>query len=198
MLNFLPPATRAILVANVIMFALYYLLGEGFIDRLALYPLATPWFEPWQVITYAFMHGGFAHLFFNMFALYMFGRVLEEKWGARRFLVFYFASVLAAAITQLVVTSLSKSLHPTVGASGGVFGVLLAFAMLFPRQRITLLFPPIPMPAWLFVTLYGILELVLGVTNTQQGVAHFAHLGGMVGGALVLLYWRATQPPAYH
>jgi membrane associated rhomboid family serine protease len=198
MLNFLPPATRAILVANVILFVLNYLFRGELADRLALYPLATPWFQPWQIITYSFMHGDFWHIFFNMFALYMFGGALEQRWGPRRFLVFYFASVLAAAATQLIVTSLSGSMHSTVGASGGVFGVLLAFAMFYPRQRIILLFPPIPMPAWLFVTLYAILELVLGVTNTQQGVAHFAHLGGMVGGALVLLYWRATQPPAYH
>jgi membrane associated rhomboid family serine protease len=121
----------------------------------------------------------------------MFGRALEELWGPRRFLVYYFASVLAAAAAQLIVTAMTDSGYPTIGASGGVFGILLAFALNFPRQRIMLLFPPIPMPAWLFVTLYGMLELVLGVSNSQAGVAHFAHLGGMVGGALVFAYWRA-------
>jgi len=126
-----------------------------------------------------------------MFALYMFGRPLEDLWGPRRFLVYYFASVLAAALTQLTVTAIAGSGYPTIGASGGVFGVLLAFALNFPRQRIILLFPPIPMPAWLFVTLYGILELVLGAANSQSGVAHFAHLGGMLGGALVIAYWRS-------
>jgi membrane associated rhomboid family serine protease len=129
-----------------------------------------------------------------MFALFMFGRALEYFWGSRRFVVFYFACVISAAATQLLTSYLSAGpMEPTVGASGGVFGLLLAFAMYFPRQRITLLFPPIPMPAWLFVTLYGVLELVLGVTNTQAGVAHFAHLGGMLGGALVILYWRARR-----
>jgi membrane associated rhomboid family serine protease len=147
-------------------------------------------FQPWQLLTYAFLHGGLMHLFLNMFALYMFARELELMWGARRFAIFYFASVLAAAATQLVVMQASGAFYPTIGASGGVFGVLLAFALHFPRQRIMLLFPPIPMPAWLFVTLYGALELVLGVTGTHEGVAHFAHLGGMLGGALVIAWWR--------
>ena len=202
MLNLLPPATRAIILANVAVFILQYIVPSPAYDRLALWPLHTADFAVYQVITYAFVHGGFTHIFFNMFALYMFGRSLEEIWGPRRFLTYYFASVLAAALTQLTVTSLSHSVYPTVGASGGVFGVLLAFAMNFPKQRIMLLFPPIPMPAWLFVTLYGIAELVMGVTSTQEGVAHFAHLGGMLGGAAVLLYWQAagkkrrdSQPP---
>ena len=128
-----------------------------------------------------------------MFALFMFGRALEYFWGSGRFIVFYVACVIAAGLTQLWMASLSGSTEATIGASGGVFGLLLAFAMYFPRQRITLLFPPIPMPAWLFVTLYGALELVLGVTNTEAGVAHFAHLGGMLGGALVILYWRLSR-----
>jgi membrane associated rhomboid family serine protease len=191
MFRFLPPATRAILVANVVLYLLQVLVPSA-LDRLALWPLATPYFAPYQIITYAFLHGSFPHLFFNMFALYMFGRALEDFWGPRRFIVFYFACVLAAGLAQLLVTSLTDSLYPTVGASGGVFGVLLAFALYFPTQRITLLFPPIPMPAWLFVSLYGVLELVMGVTNTQAGVAHFAHLGGMVGGAIVIAYWHAT------
>ncbi len=195
MFKFLPPATRAIIVVNVILYGLELLLPNSeTLARLALWPLATHLFAPWQLVTYAFLHdpGNIAHIFFNMFGLYMFGRTLEEVWGPRRFLVFYFACVLSAGITQLIVTTFMHSLGATLGASGGVFGVLLAFALYFPRQRIVLLFPPIPMPAWLFVTLYGVLELVLGVTNTQAGVAHFAHLGGMVGAALVIGYWRLT------
>ncbi len=195
MLKQLPPATRAIIVANVILFLVYYLIGPGFMNRLALWPVQTPFFEPWQVVTYAFMHGGFMHLFFNMFALFMFGRALETEWGARNFLIYYFACVLAAAGTQLLWTTLTGSLVPTVGASGGVFGVLLAFALLYPRERLMLVFPPIPMQAWLFVTLYGILELVLGVTSSVGGVAHFAHLGGMAGGALVFAFWGTKRPP---
>ncbi|HEU4626356.1 MAG TPA: rhomboid family intramembrane serine protease [Steroidobacteraceae bacterium] len=192
MLNLLPPATRAIIVANVAVFLLGALFPSPAFGRLALWPLQTPLFAPYQLITYAFVHQGFLHIFFNMFALFMFGRGLEELWGARRFLVYYFASVLAAGLTQLAFTALTGTVYPTVGASGGVFGVLLAFAMIYPHQRILLLFPPIPMPAWVFVTVYGIAELVMGVLGTQEGVAHFAHLGGMFGGALVIAYWRAT------
>jgi membrane associated rhomboid family serine protease len=192
MLNALPPATRAILVANAVMFFLQNFFYGPALRQLQLWPLQTSLFAPYQLITYSFLHANFMHIFFNMFAVYMFGRSLEEAWGARRFLVYYFASVLAAGITQLVFTSLSNSVYPTAGASGGVFGLLLAFGMLWPKQRIMLLFPPIPMPAWVFVTGYAAIELVLGVTGTQEGVAHFAHLGGMVGGALVIAYWRAT------
>jgi len=191
----LPPATRAIIAANVVAFLLQQYFGNTMVGLFALWPLSSTLFQPWQLITYAFLHGSVAHIFFNMFALFMFGRALEYFWGSRRFTVFYLACVIAAAATQLLTASLSGSMEATLGASGGVFGLLLAFAMYFPRQRITLLFPPIPMPAWLFVTLYGVLELVLGVTNTQAGVAHFAHLGGMLGGALVILYWRARRTP---
>jgi membrane associated rhomboid family serine protease len=191
----LPPATRAIIAANVVAFLLQQYFGDAMLALFALWPLGSTLFQPWQLVTYAFLHGSLAHIFFNMFALFMFGRALEYFWGSRRFTVFYLACVIAAAATQLLTASLSGSMEATLGASGGVFGLLLAFAMYFPRQRITLLFPPIPMPAWLFVTLYGVLELVLGVTNTQAGVAHFAHLGGMLGGALVILYWRARRLP---
>lgn len=191
----LPPATRAIIAINVVAFLLQQAYGNSMVALFALWPLGSPLFHPWQLITYAFLHGNLAHIFFNMFALFMFGRALEYFWGSRRFTIFYLACVIAAAATQLLTASLVGSMEATLGASGGVFGLLLAFAMYFPHQRITLLFPPIPMPAWLFVTLYGVLELVLGVTNTQAGVAHFAHLGGMLGGALVILYWRARRLP---
>jgi len=197
MLKSLPPATRAILVANVLLYAIYVLLGpygQAYSARLALWPIQSRSFEVWQLVTYSFVHEGFLHLFFNMFALYMFGRALEAQWGARNFLVYYFSSVLAAAATQIAWTTLTQTYVPTVGASGGVFGVLLAFALLYPREKLMLIFPPIPMPAWLFVSLYGVMELFLGVTNSQQGVAHFAHLGGMVGGALVFAVWGTLKP----
>jgi membrane associated rhomboid family serine protease len=190
MFGALPPATRAIILITVGVYLLQ-LLGGDALSLFALWPLGDN-FRPWQVVTYAFLHSTetWAHIFFNMFALFMFGRELEQFWGTKRFVVFYLASVLAAAATQLAVTWYTGALYPTVGASGGVFGLLLAFAMYFPKQRITLLFPPIPMPAWLFVTLYGLLELVLGVTGTQAGVAHFAHLGGMLGGYITISVWR--------
>ncbi len=198
MFAFLPPATRALILVNIGVFLVQQVAGDLMVSLFALQPYGSPLFHPWQLVTYAFLHGGYllrgeiAHIFFNMFALFMFGRSLEEYWGSRRFVVFYFVCVLAAAATQLVVQGASNTAEPVIGASGGVFGLLLAFAWHFPRQRIILLFPPIPMPAWLFVTLYGVVELVLGVTGSQAGVAHFAHLGGMLGGALMLLYWRAS------
>jgi len=180
-------ATLVILIANVAVF----LLGIGSFSAFALWPLG-PNFEPFQVVTYSFLHGNLAHLFFNMFALYMFGGPLERLWGTPKFVVFYFASVLAAAAAQLIVTAASGSQYPTVGASGGVFGLLLGFALMFPRERLAI-YGILPMPAWLFVTLYGLLELYLGVAGTQSGVAHFAHLGGMAGGALVMLMWRTSR-----
>ena len=196
MFRTLPPATRALLLINVGVFLLEQV--PAFLDPLlsscALWPLG-PLFRPWQIVTYAFLHDArsIAHIFFNMFALFMFGSPLESFWGTRRFLMFYFASVVAAAGTELLVLTHSATVEPVIGASGGVFGLLLGFAWFFPRQRLMLLFPPIPLPAWLFVTLYGALELVLGVTGAQDSVAHFAHLGGMLGGAIMILLWRARD-----
>ncbi len=192
MFPYLPPATRSLLIVNVAMFLLQYLTHDAFTGALALEPLG-PDFHLWQLLTYAFLHGGVAHLFFNMFALYMFGGTLEQYWGGRRFLLLYFASLLAAGLTQLATTDLAGLEEPTIGASGAIFGLLFAFAFYFPRQRLALLFLPIPIPAWLFVTLYGLLELTLGVTGSESDVAHFAHLGGMLGGALVILTWRAQD-----
>jgi membrane associated rhomboid family serine protease len=126
-----------------------------------------------------------------MFALYMFGGEIERVFGAWRYLEYYLVAVITAGVTQLVVSSAAHGpAYPAIGASGGVFGLLLAFGVLFPRRRLVLIFPPVPVPAWLFVTLYGALELYLGVSGTQQGVAHFAHLGGMLGGWLLLHRWR--------
>lgn len=183
------PVTRAILVANVVIFLLQS-VAESALLAFALWPLG-PLFRPWQVVTYAFLHGTLAHLFFNMFAVYMFGSELERFWGARRYLFLYLSSVIFAAVAQLVVAGMSGGMYPTVGASGGVFGLLLVYAVLFPRRKLMLIFPPIPMPAWLFVTLYGVLELTMGLTGAQPGVAHFAHLGGMLGGFIALLSFRA-------
>jgi membrane associated rhomboid family serine protease len=198
----MPPVTRSLLIANVAVFVLQYLSGAVLVSTFALWPLGSdqfpgaPIFRPWQVLTYGFLHAGPAHLFFNMLALYMFGGDIERLLGARRFLVYYLLCVIGAAVTQLLVMgNIDRPPVPTVGASGGVFGLLLAFGMAFPQRRIMLLFPPIPMPAWLFVTLYGVLELYLGVTGTSQGIAHFAHLGGMVAGFLLLLLWRGRGQP---
>jgi membrane associated rhomboid family serine protease len=187
----LPPVTRAIIIANVVVFLLQFVAGNLILSFFALWPVSDTLFQPWQLLTYSFLHAGLLHIFFNMFALYMFGTPLEAFWGSRRFAFYYVACVLTAAATELVVQNATEVGGPVLGASGGVFGLLLAFAWYFPKQRLMLLFPPIPMPAWLFVTIYGAFELVLGVTGAQPGVAHFAHLGGMLGGALSILYWRA-------
>ena len=189
----MPPITQALLLINVAAFCIDYFLGPWFTQLLALWPLGHG-FLPWQVLTYAFLHGSIGHLFFNMLGLWMFGAELERVWGTKRFMQFYAASVLTAAATQLVMTSLSGSVYPTVGASGGLFGLLLAFGMMFPDRIIMPLFPPIPMKAKIFVALYGGLELFLGVTGSRSGVAHFAHLGGMLGGFLMIRYW-AGKPP---
>jgi len=188
----LPPVTRALIIINVLIFLAEATLGNSISYLLALWPLG-PRFMPWQVITYAFVHSGFSHLLFNMFGVYMFGGDVERVWGTRRFLSFYLSCALSAAAFQLIVTGLTGAYYPTVGASGAVFGLLLAFARIFPNRTVMPLFPPIPMRAPVFVAVYGILELVLGVTGTQEGVAHFAHLGGLAGGYLFMLLWKKKR-----
>lgn len=191
----LPPVTQALLLINVAMFCIDYMMGQSLsMMWLALWPLGSGEFMPWQVVTYAFMHGSMIHIFFNMMALWMFGSELERVWGEKRFLQFYAASILAAAGVQLLIAPLLGQAYPTVGASGGTFGLLLAYGMMFPNRTIMPLFPPIPMKAKVFVAIYGGIELFLGVTGTASGVAHFAHLGGMLGGWLMMRYWRG-QPP---
>ena len=194
-MNFnLPPITRTLLIANIAVFVLQWLFDPLLIVLFGLWPLHTGWgvgaFMPWQLLSYSFLHGDPMHLLFNMFALYMFGSELEQFFGSKRYLNYYLACIVSAAMLQLLVTWQSGAAYPTIGASGGVFGLLLAFGMYFPRRMILLIIPPIPMPAWLFVTLYGALELFLGVTGSQAGVAHFAHLGGMLGGYLMIRHWR--------
>jgi membrane associated rhomboid family serine protease len=204
MFGTLTPVVRALLYANVIVFGLQWLTGPTLLPAyFALWPLnsarltGVP-FEPWQLISYAFLHDGFWHIAGNMFALYVFGPDVELLLGAKRFTLYYFVCVIGAALTQLwVVQYLYPTPFPTVGASGGIFGLLLFYGMAFPHRRMLLLIPPIPMPAWLLVTLYGVLELILGVFGTSQGIAHFAHLGGMATGFLMILYWRWQQRRRY-
>jgi membrane associated rhomboid family serine protease len=200
MLQNLPQVTRSLLIANVAIFVIQQLTGYLLIGPFALWPLPSPRFpnapsfEIWQLLTYGFLHGGLVHLFFNMYALFLFGSDIERLLGPRRYLTYYLVCVIGAAIAQTIVTaSMDQPPRPTVGASGGVFGVLLAFGMAFPNRKLMLLFPPVPMPAWLFVTLYGLLELYLGVTSSGQGIAHFAHLGGMAAGYALLVYWRRPR-----
>jgi membrane associated rhomboid family serine protease len=164
-------------------------------------PRAVPQFYPWQLLTTAFLHGGLGHIFFNMFGLWMFGMRIENTWGSQRFAYFYFFCVIGASLLQLLVTSApfwfgigEPVIVPTVGASGGVFGVLLAFGMMYPEERIMLLFPPIPIKAKWFVSGLIVLQLYAGITGTQAGVANFAHLGGALAGYLLIQYWRGKLP----
>jgi membrane associated rhomboid family serine protease len=156
---------------------------------LALWPLSSGFFTPWQVVSYAFLHGSFNHLFFNMFAVWMFGTPLERSWGSQRFLSFYAACVVGAAVIQLLVQMFEGGVYPTIGASGGVFGLLLAYGVMWPDNKIFLLFFPVPISAKWFVLIYGGIELMLGLTRSMPGIAHFAHLGGMIFGAALLYKW---------
>lgn len=156
---------------------------------LALWPFESGYFAPWQLVSYAFLHGSFNHLFFNMFAVWMFGTPLERSWGSRRFALFYGTCVVGAGVLQLLVQLVEGGVYPTVGASGGVFGLLLAYGVMWPDNRIFLLFFPVPIKAKWFVLIYGAIELLLGFTRTMPGVAHFAHLGGMIFGAALLYKW---------
>lgn len=190
----MPPVTQALLITNVAVFLLQSASGGQLEDWFALWPLG-PRFEIWQLVSYGFLHGGITHIFFNMFALYMFGSDIERLFGSRYFLIYYLVCVISAALCQLLVTGwMGVPAAPTIGASGAVYGLLLAFGMYFPRRMVMLIFPPIPMQARTFVILFGVLEFVFGVTGTGAGVAHFAHLGGMAGGWLAIQYRRRGFP----
>lgn len=188
----LPPVTQTLIALNVLVFLGEMALGSSLINPLALWPLGSQ-FMPWQLLSYAFLHGSIGHLLFNMLGVYMFGSDLERVWGSKRYVTYYLLCALSAAVAQLLVAMLTGSVYPTVGASGAVFGLLLAFAMLFPRRMIMPLFPPIPMRAPVFVALYGALELILGVSGSASGVAHFAHLGGLAGGFFLMRFGRGWR-----
>jgi membrane associated rhomboid family serine protease len=192
-------AVIVLIAANIAVYLLQLSTNGEIEIPLALWPLQPyeghVYFHVWQLVTYAFLHDphNYFHLLFNMFALWMFGAEIERYVGPARLLICYFASVVTAALAQLLVPFVVPApFGPTLGASGGVFGLLLAYAMLFPKRKVIPLIPPIPMPAWLFATIFASLELFLGVTGTLAGIAHFAHLGGMVGSAIVVMQWRAS------
>ena len=207
-----PPVIKNLLIINGLLYlAKVVALGTNgvflaeLLNAMALYPPGAPevgWtifgtrayipgFWPWQLVTYSFLHGDFTHLLFNMFALWMFGVQIENTWGSKRFAIFYFVCVIGAALIQMMV--MWGVPIPTLGASGGVFGILLAFGMLFPEQPIYLYFL-FPIKAKWFVIGFGALELWAAVTGTQAGVANFAHLGGMLFGFLLIMYWRGKLP----
>ena len=206
----IPNVIFALLIINGLMFALQQLNGEFTRFYLALWPiadglyptyeqfvaayprLAAP-FQAWQLLTYGFLHGDIIHIAFNMFMLWMFGRELELLMGSKRFLIYFLTCVVGAGVVQLIVAGMQGSIYPTVGASGGVFGLLLAFGMTFPNRMIMRMFPPIPMKAKYMVIVFGLLELYLGISGNAPGVANFAHLGGMLFGFLLLRYWAQSR-----
>ena len=196
-----PPAVKNIIIINILVMIMTS-LREGFmIEHFALFYPTSPFFRWWQPVTHLFMHGGFMHIFFNMYAVYIFGSVLERIWGTKKFLIYYFVTGLGAALVHTGVEWLQMQywmgaaaegnaaafshihalkMTPTVGASGAVFGLLMGYAMLYPDSIMSLIFPPISMKARWFVLIYAAIELVTGITGTGAGIAHFAHLGGLI------------------
>lgn len=214
----IPPIIKNLIILNGIMLVLT-LLARGFmIETFALFSIESDFFRPYQLITHMFMHGDFLHLFFNMYSLWIFGSVLENVWGPHKFFLYYMVTGLGAAVLhsfviEIELSSLMQEVQngsyiarekaamlintPTVGASGAVFGVLLGYGMLFPNNVIQLIFPPIALKAKWFVMIFGVIELTLGFTNTGSNIAHFAHLGGMLFGYLLILYWKKNNKMYY-
>jgi len=177
----------------LVLCALGFLLQQNVPERswlpFALWP--EPLFRWWQLITYGFLHSGMIHLVFNAIGIITFGFLLERVLGWLRFSVLYLVGLVSAALAQLIAAQLAGDLYPTIGASGAVLALLFAYAFLYPRARILLLIPPIPMPAWLFATLFAALSVWLASSGKVDSVAHFAHLGGMFGGVLMMpMLWR--------
>ncbi|MDJ0759375.1 MAG: rhomboid family intramembrane serine protease [Woeseiaceae bacterium] len=192
----IPNVIFALLIANGLMYAMQLQLSRSVWGGLALWPLDSPnpAFMPWQLVTYGFLHAPDdpLHIAFNMLVLWMFGRAIENFMGPRRFIIYYLSCVVGAGIVQLTVAKLMGEVYPTIGASGGVFGILLAYGMTFPNRTVVLPIPPIPMKAKYFVLGFGLMELYLGVSGRAPGVANFAHLGGMLFGFALIQYWRSA------
>jgi len=209
-----PTAIKNIIIINVLVMIMTMLNEDFMYETFSLFYPTSPFFHWWQPVTHMFMHGGFWHLFFNMYTLYIFGSVLERVWGTRKFLVFYFVTGLGAALIHTGVEWIQmqswlgqaaegsaaalSSIHalkmtPTVGASGAIYGVLMGYAMLYPDSVLTLIFPPVSMKAKWFVLIFAAIELLTGVTGTGGGIAHFAHLGGLIFGYLLILYWKRNH-----
>ena len=188
-----PPVVKNLLIINALVFMATALLPIGGAIRMygSLFWFQNPLYHSYQFVTYLFLHANFEHLFFNMFALWMFGRVLEAELGSKRFLTYYFVCGIGAALIQLATVWLTGEYYvQLLGASGAVMGLLLAFGVLHPEERILLLIPPVPIKAKWFVIIYGVIELFLGWTGLGGNIAHFAHVGGMVWGLGLLWWWR--------
>ena len=199
--NSLPVVTRNIIAINVLMFIATLVNQNFMIGTFAMFYPASPYFRIWQPLTHMFMHGGFWHICFNMYTFFFFGTMLERTLGSKKFLWFYFITGFGAVALHMLVQWLQVRAGanvaaiyqtPVLGASGAVYGVLIGYAMLFPNDRMTLLFPPVTLKAkWMMLIFAGI-ELMTGAVGTADGVAHFAHLGGMLFGALLIIWWRKT------
>ena len=201
----IPTVTKNLVAINILMF-IATLVNENFmVANFAMFYPASPFFKPWQILTHMFMHGGFWHIFFNMYSLLMFGSILERSLGPKKYLIFYFVTGLGAVAlhtgvewlqaTVFIANGIAQAYQqllvtPTLGASGAIYGVLIGFAMLYPQARLTLIFPPIPMTAKWLVIIFAAIELFSGINGIQDGVAHFAHLGGMLFGWLLIRWWR--------
>ena len=214
----MPPVVKNLIVINVLMYLITAITGNFMYENFALFYFKSPFFKPFQLVTHMFMHGGFAHILFNMYALFIFGSVLERVWGSQKFLFYYFVTGIGAALLHLGVMALQLRgyiadlnagdllaraqiqdilVTPTVGASGAVFGLLLAYGMLFPNNIMQLIFPPVALKAKWFVIAYGVIELMLGMSGRGGNVAHFAHLGGMIFGFFLILYWKKNNRMYY-
>ncbi|MFN1834108.1 rhomboid family intramembrane serine protease [Balneola sp. MJW-20] len=197
-----PPVIKNLLILNGIIFLAtkslfspaWTPLGEVIAPYLALYPIGSGNFFPWQLVSYMFLHANFGHIFFNLFALWIFGQAIENLWGSKRFLIYYILTGVGAALIHMFISGTGA---PTIGASGAVYGILLAFGMMFPDRYIMLLIPPVPIKAKYFVIGYGLLELYSGLTRPDSGVAHFAHLGGIAVGYVLIKYWKLKKPENY-
>ncbi len=200
-LNNIPTVTKNIIIVNVIAFIATMLNENVMIGTFAMFFPTSPYFRLWQPITHMFMHGGVWHIFFNMYTLLIFGVVVERVLGSKRFLLFYFICGLGAAAMHLAVTwyqlshggSVSLLGVPMLGASGAIYGVLIAYAMFYPDSVLTLIFPPVSLKAKWFILIFAGIELVTGIFGTMDGIAHFAHLGGMLVGWLLIMYWKKTK-----
>lgn len=209
-----PTAVKNIIIINALIMVMTALNKTFMYETFALFYPTSPFFHWWQPVTHMFMHGGFWHLFFNMYTLFIFGTVLERVWGTKKFHVFYFVTGLGAALIHTGVEWIQMqswlgaaadgspaalaSIHamkmtPTVGASGAIYGVLMGYAMLYPDSMLTLLFPPISLKAKWFVLIFAAIELLTGVTGTGGGIAHFAHLGGLIFGFALIWYWKKNR-----
>ena len=206
------PVIKNLVIINTIMLIATWIIGDTMYEKLALFAFESPFFKPYQLITHMFMHGDFWHLFFNMYTLMIFGTVLERIWGSKKFLLFYFVTGIGAALCHSLVLYLQYDAFveagkiaaatavlrtPTVGASGAIYGVLLGYGMLFPDNRLQLIFPPVAMKAKWFVIIFGAIELITGLTGMGGNIAHFAHLGGMLFGLIMILIWK-KQNRLYH